>query len=236
MDASTYIEAIERDGSAVADVARRGLDAPVPSCPGWDVGDLVGHLGEVYAFVALVVERLSLDRPPDQRAPGRGDLIDWYAACLGRLLTLLREVPPDAPMYNWSLEPKTARFWPRRMALETLVHRWDADSAYGDTSPMDPRLAADGIDEVLRVWKPVHRMEEEDGPNGTAHFHCTDTEGEWLVSLEDRAMSVSLEHGKGDAAVRGPAQDLLLALWGRRPFASLETFGDRALLDWCVTR
>jgi uncharacterized protein (TIGR03083 family) len=235
MDASAYIAAIERDGRAVADVARRGLHAPVPSCPGWDVGDLVAHLGEVYAFVALVVGRQSLDRPPDQTAPGRDVVADWYVEGLVRLLALLRDVPPDAPRYNWSFEPKTARFWPRRMALETLVHRWDAESAYGDVSPMDPRLAADGIDEVLRVWKPAYRAKEIAGPIGTVHFHCTDTEGEWLVRLYDGGMSVGSEHAKGDAAVRGRAEDILLALWGRRPFTSLERFGDAALLEWCVT-
>ncbi len=41
-------------------------------------------------------------------------------------------------------------------------------------------------------------------------------------------MVVEPGHAKGDAAVRGPAADLLLWLWGRRPLDGFEVFGDRS--------
>jgi hypothetical protein len=49
-----------------------------------------------------------------------------------------------------------------------------------------------------------------------------------LVRLEDE---LTWEHGhhKGDLAVRGSREQLLLACWGRVPLADLETFGDTGL-------
>jgi hypothetical protein len=47
-------------------------------------------------------------------------------------------------------------------------------------------------------------------------------------------VKVEATHGKADAAVRGPASDLLLFLWNRS--ASVETFGDPAVLaSWQET-
>ena len=43
-----------------------------------------------------------------------------------------RETPAETPTWNWARNaPDTAAFWPRRMAQETAVHRWDAQSAAG---------------------------------------------------------------------------------------------------------
>ncbi len=58
------------------------------------------------------------------------------------------------------------------------------------------------------------------------HLHCTDVEGEWLVSADGR---VELGHAKGDAALRGSASDLLLALFKRVPLDSVEVVGDAAV-------
>jgi hypothetical protein len=38
-------------------------------------------------------------------------------------------------------------------------------------------------------------------------------------------------HGEGDAAVRGPADQLLLWPCGRRPLDALEVFGDRGAAE-----
>ena len=46
---------------------------------------------------------------------------------------------------------------------------------------------------------------------------------------------VERAHAKGDVAVRGPASDLLLVAWHRKPVTSVDTFGDvdraEAVLD-----
>ena len=119
------------------------------------------------------------------------------------------------------------------MAHEAAVHRWDAESAFGEPEPISPRLAADGIDE----WFDVHLRSDIVEPevtgdaSGTIHVHGTDTEGEWWASLSDRTLELERVHRKGDVAVRGPASDLLLVLWGRRPPSTVEVLGDTAVLD-----
>src|SRR5436305_715070 len=82
----------------------------------------------------------------------------------------LETVDPRAPAWNWSLAPKAAGFWHRRMAQETAVHRWDAESAYGNALPVERLLAVDGIDEALRVFLPAGRAEEPvEGAHGSVH-------------------------------------------------------------------
>ncbi len=46
-------------------------------------------------------------------------------------------------------DDKTAGYIARRQAHEALVHRLDAELTVGDRTPLDPRLAADGVDEAL---------------------------------------------------------------------------------------
>ena len=96
------------------------------------------------------------------------------------------------------------------------MHRWDAEHAAGTPAPIDAELAVDGIDELLTVMVPI-ALGGKDGIDigGSLHVHCTDGEGEWTLHTDDGVYRVERGHAKGDAAVRGPASQLLLALWGR---------------------
>jgi hypothetical protein len=51
-----------------------------------------------------------------------------------------------------------------------------------------------------------------------------------LVSDGQGGVAVTHEHGKGDAAIRGPASALVLWLWGR-PTPGVEIFGDQAVAE-----
>jgi hypothetical protein len=42
---------------------------------------------------------------------------------------------------------------------------------------------------------------------------------------------VRREHAKADVAARGPAADLLLVCWRRRPVDTVDVVGDRTVLD-----
>ena len=42
-------------------------------------------------------------------------------------------------------------------------------------------------------------------PVGSLHLHCTDTNGEWLMSLDD-GFELVRAHAKGAAALRGPGR------------------------------
>ena len=72
-------------------------------------------------------------------------------------------------------------------------------------------------------------------PVETVHVHVTDGagegDGEWLLSFGDGATSLARTHAKGDVAVRGPASDVLLALWSRPRSEQVEVIGDAGVLD-----
>jgi len=221
-----YFESLERDGRSLAAAARGNLGPPVPSCPGWSVGDLVEHMGMVqrrWAQIATGADGSSVVR---ESAPIRDLVVEWFEEGLEQLVKTLRSADPDRPIWTWAaVEEPTVSWIIRRMAHETAIHSWDVQSALGDVDQLEREFAADGIDELLFVFLPSER-DLHKGDGRTAHIHCTDVEGEWSVKMEDGNFTVSREHSKGDVALRGPAGDVLLALWERVPLPRIEVLGD----------
>ena len=231
MNKARYLELLRHDGDALAAAAERDLSAPVPSCPEWNVAELVLHTSEVHRHKAAVIRSGGLSW--DQREQGPSDpsaVVDWYRAGLDDLEELFRTSDENAPAKTWGTG-STVGWWIRRMAQETAVHRWDAENAVGAPAPIDPELASDGIDEFLGEFVPGEAA-PWDGPPGTIHLHCTDVEGEWTVTLEpDTVPTYETGHAKGTAAVRGAASDLLLFVWRRVPTDTVEVLGDASLVD-----
>jgi uncharacterized protein (TIGR03083 family) len=236
MDRAAYLDSVRGDGAALAAAARQGLDAVVDHCPGWTVRSVVEHLGTIHLWVRTMVgegmterlDRKALPPPPEDD----DELVAWFEAGVPALVEVLAAVPDDKPVWNWSLQPHVASFWPRRMAHETSVHRWDGERGHGKESPIDGAIAADGIDEVFDTITPRVLSGGSDlSLGGTLHLHCTDREGEWVVLLEDGRLQVSKEHAKGDCAVRGTASDLELLLLNRPTRDAVEVFGDPSVLD-----
>lgn len=229
-----YLEALRRDGDALLHAAGRDLDAPVPSCPGWSALDLLTHVGRVYRYTARQV-RSEEQLPGDDTDLAREVVPAQTADALAELLLVLAETDPDAPAWNWDRDaPDVAGYWRRRMALETVVHRWDAENASGSPAPLDPALACDGVEEALTRFLPRRRGRIKEEIVGSVHLHATDAPqgvpAEWTVDLGPRgAVTVRRVHEKADAALRGPAEQLLLAVWGRP--AELERFGDARLAE-----
>lgn len=227
-----WIEVLEREGALLSAAARHDPAAEVPTCPGWRVDDLLRHVSVTHRWCERIVRermtaRAELETPPSH------DSLSWYEAGLSQLVRTLRDTDPSTPVWTFSPADRTARFWARRQAHETQVHRVDAELATGKVTPIDPAVAIDGIAESLEVMAP--RMARAGlAAGGTVHLHATDVEGEWLIRFLDRAIEVEEGHAKGDAAVRGPAADLYLWLWGRDDGAGLEVFGDPAAADRLV--
>lgn len=234
-----YLNALRSDGAALAKAARTNLEAEVPSCPGWTMRDLVIHTAGVYKHKNEIVKDLIAEPHSFTAAspPGAEDkLVEWFESWLDELAGTLEASDPGARAWNWSEGEQVVSFWHRRMAQETAVHRWDAQNAVGDAAPIAPDLAADGIDELLYAFMEGDRSV---GPDRSVHVHCTDPEletgGEWYVAMTDGRAPVSREHAKGDCALRGPASDLLLALWGRLPLDDVEVLGDRSAAEALIT-
>jgi uncharacterized protein (TIGR03083 family) len=144
---------------------------------------------------------------------------------------------PNAPSWNFSGENLTNAFWVRRMVNEAAVHRWDAQHAAGRAEGLAPELAVDIIDELLFVLMPVLSAKKNPELSATFHFHCTDTEGEWLTAFTAGSPLTTREHAKGQLAVRGPANALSLWAWNRLPATEggLEALGDTSLLEAWAT-
>lgn len=232
MEYAEYIAALRSNGAAAARTARdTSLDSVVPSCPEWKLRDLLHHLGSHHRWVAG-----NLDVPPDgemftrtEQPPDDDTVVGWVDAGAETLATKLEATDPATPCWTWVPFDHTVGFWARRTVHETAMHRWDAQNAAGAVDPIAGELAVDGIDEYLGLLPvfPGRRFPEA----GSIHLHATDTPGEWLIRLDSNGMHVDREHAKGDVAVRGPASDVLLVLFGRKPLDAVELFGDAALFE-----
>ncbi|MGW2187513.1 maleylpyruvate isomerase family mycothiol-dependent enzyme [Streptomyces sp. NPDC001719] len=231
------------------------LTTPVPSCPGWNVGQLVRHLGGAYRWAEAVVRTRAGEAVPD------GDFRDlsaytredpavvgpWLVEGAEHLVGALRDAGPDARV--WTPVPGgNAAFYARRFTHETAVHRADATLALGAEFGIAEEVALDALDEWMELGSlPMHFevhpwMRELLGPGRTIHLHATDTApeaaAEWLVDLTGDAITWRRAHEKAAVAVRAPLTDLLLIVYKRRPAHTegVEILGDASLLDFWLER
>jgi uncharacterized protein (TIGR03083 family) len=224
---------------------------PVPTCPGWDADDLLWHLTEVQAFWGRVVEQRctdpeTLEGPELVRPEERAALLDLSARTTKALAQTLRRTPAGTPVWTWA-DDQSVDFVLRRQAHEALVHRVDAECTAGDRTPLDPALAADGVDEALRVMfgGAPDGAELEPELAATVRLRCTDTGASWWVTLarytgaeqeglpeSGPALAVAAEDpGLPTAAtVAAAAGDLDCWLWGRPPLGDVELAGDVRVL------
>jgi uncharacterized protein (TIGR03083 family) len=216
-----YLHAFGADGDRLASLARAtALHAPVPTCPGWTLLDLVRHCGDVYAnkIAALRLGRrpqpgeweLAEDRPADAA-------VEWFDEVRAELSKVLAERDPAEECWTWMPGEHTVAFWQRRMAHETLVHRVDAEAAAG--APIEPPhddLAADGVHEVLQfAGRWVGRAESAEGRAGRVAVRAGGRT--WLVDLPDDGHHIDVGSlaESADAEVSGDPLAVDLALWGR---------------------
>lgn len=266
-DRTAYLEHLRRDAARFREVlAAADPGTSVPTCPGWSAADLTWHLTEVHAFWAGLVEGQVVDdaavdaveeaKPP--RPAGSEALLALSEEMSARLIAALRSTPASTPMWSWFAADRTVGFAYRRQAHEALIHRVDAELTTGvPVAPIDPLLAADGVDEVLRVmwglpdgdWFSWH-------PGRYAvRLRATDTGHSWLVRLGrftgtgpqsgtefDEPTAVVMDQdpagGAGSdlevhAEVSATAADLDQWLWGRAGdrLDAVRREGDATALD-----
>ena len=85
---------------------------------------------------------------------------------------------------------------------QNLADNFDDD----DDRELTAEISADGIDEILQDYVP-HRFDRDawGDADATLHFHATDGEGEWLVTVTDGEVAWEHSHAKGDVAARAPS-------------------------------
>ncbi|MFE9631125.1 maleylpyruvate isomerase family mycothiol-dependent enzyme [Streptomyces sp. NPDC006463] len=262
MDHDSRLSRFRSEASAFEKAVRGALDpggsAPlVPSCPGWSVCDLVGHLGGVHRYLIHVLrERLTeapdpadlslygLPADPEAlaawpmpgRAPSPGPapegLTDWFAQGARDLEGLLRELGPDAAVWTWSAE-QSSGFWLRMQTIELALHRWDAQSVTGAPAPLDPDLAADAVAQTFEVMAPARRSWQAAPAGAGEHYRFRRTDGpeSWTVLFDgEEVLSAPDDTAPADVEAAGTASDLALFLWHRLPATGLRVTGDTTLL------
>jgi uncharacterized protein (TIGR03083 family) len=222
--------------------------APVPTCPDWTIKQLFCHVGRGNRWAAQIVadrrsETVDPRDVPDGRPPDDPDAaIDWLNDGARLIVDSVDAVGADTQVWTF-IGPRPAQWWIRRRVHEATVHRADATLALGTDYELNPELAADGIDEWLeRIAVEATGASSPLDAGRTLHLHATDdglgAAGEWTIVGRDDGIAFSHEHGKGDAALRGSAKDLLLAVVRRQSAADggIEVFGDGSVWDGWLTR
>ena len=138
LDPDDHIAALVRSGTALhAAATAASLDAPVPTCPAWDVASLVAHQGMVHRWAAANLRGEKDHRPSASQAEAKAtaDLLGWYSDGLAGLVDTLRDTADDAKamvFLNDAPPPRgrrpVARAGPRPVELTLtgiLVGGWD---------------------------------------------------------------------------------------------------------------
>lgn len=221
MAMDTDLERLRTYATVLIDALEAGpLDAPVAACPGWTLSDLGRHMGFIHRWACRAA---TSGEPPAAElieGPPADDLLAaWVAAGADDLVTALAGLLPDQPTWHPFPVAKVARVWPRRQAHETMIHAWDAVDATGGALSLATDAAADNVAEYFEVVVPRILMRGgRSAPVGTLAVRFADA-GTTLVIRSLDGTSVALDPagaGAADGEISGRAEDLCLALWGRR--------------------
>ncbi len=227
-----YFELIDSDTERLLELATRGLKEQVPSCPGWDVAEVVWHTAGVYEHKVRVMADNAWPSPWPPADFDDREEIGFLREAKDDLFAEFSRHAFHEQTTTFSKDDTTIGFWARRMALEVAVHRYDAELAHGDPTTIAPDLALDGIDEVLRVtlagpwWDgrvdtehPVDAVVAVD--SGGAHWSC---------DVRRKAVSVSRDASTAPVAgVTGDPMPVFLWLWGRVGDEGVEITGEASV-------
>lgn len=216
---------------------------PVRFAEGMTLGDTVRHVGSVYRMVLAWLR--SGDQPTRwQRAPVAGQSLAEYLR-LG-LTDIVAELsahdPADAAPSWWPLD-QSYGFWYRRLAHETTVHRYDAQTAAAAmtvTARFDEDIAYDGIDEMLSLWF-THRLGVLGVTNSwTGKVAVVAGRRRWIAQMTPTGTASwpAEPDEEADASVSTDPSGMYLWLWGRRPFATATPTGDQEAIEqlWYLLR
>jgi uncharacterized protein (TIGR03083 family) len=227
------LQQITAHSTALYDLAQNDLAAPVPSCPGWTMSDLVVHLTGVHWSWATIVEELRQEMLTEDAAPPpSGDLVVAGREQADRIVRVLAAADPAAGCWSWAAQQDVG-FVLRHQVQEAAVHHWDAANAVGAPWSIDPAAAADAVSEFLTfsVSTDAANYGAELGSpalDGTVRLRATDTGDAWTVTDAASPAAMTWSPGGEGPAVEGRAEDLLLWLYKR---AEVDTSAvDAALL------
>ncbi|MCU1488684.1 MAG: hypothetical protein JWM85_89 [Acidimicrobiaceae bacterium] len=228
---ASYVDAVAEEADRLVQAVEDHLATPVRSCPGWSAADLLTHLSDVYdRFTAQLLAAEASRRAAPAEPTGTG--IERFEASSVALLAALEASSPDAPAWNWSGEDLNAMWIARRMALETAVHRVDAEETGGEARPIEAELAADGIDERIEVHLRMDLRQTPDASlGGSLCLIASDVPVAFHVEVSRGRLRWRQGRGPADAALVGTASQLFLFSWNRLGVDDLALTGRREVAE-----
>ena len=242
MDNSRYLECLAADYGDLRDAAAAAeLTVPVPTCPGWTMGDLVFHVGEVYLHKVTVMR--TGEWPKQWPPPGaeQEPELPLLGRAYGELIAEFSAHRPTDAAPTWYDPDQTVAFWIRRMAQETVIHRIDAELAAGlPVTPVPDDLAVDGVDEVLKrfLGYDVEALGQLKGGHlasdgGTDTITVMAGQTAWTVRPSPR--EVVIEDGATEnprVVIQAAPDPMLRWLWGRAGDHAVRRTGEESWADY----
>lgn len=246
----TALEVIERE------LAEVSLEAPVPTCPGWTVRQLLAHLGTAHRW-ALSVLAPDPSTPFDPTAaeaeglglPGSTELSGWLRSGVERLVSTIEAAPTDLEALVFLKEAGPPRdFWARRQCHESTIHAIDVIAARtgapvsADEVTVSDALALDGVDELLVGFWQRGRSSPHTASRERTLVSAADRA--WLLHSSEEPLRVHSFRLKDpeaayevDAVISGDPVDLYLAVWNRGgqvldSAGRLQAWHDAAAIRW----
>lgn len=213
-----HLDEIQASSRRISQMSRtHDLQAPVPRLGRWKIRDVVAHLGGVHRWATRIVETTSMDGPGFTKSKLDGTaLCDWFDEGAGQLLDALASIPLSTTCPNFNPgSDATVFWWARRQALETTVHRWDIERSLERITPIEPPVAADGIDEFLDVFVRTRGKQTLIAPLMLTSRQPTRS---WSLTPSTRPGRIDIAAGRladTPEELAGPPDDILLLLWGR---------------------
>ncbi|WP_328723252.1 maleylpyruvate isomerase family mycothiol-dependent enzyme [Streptomyces sp. NBC_00247] len=236
MDMPEQITQLDEEGRLLtAAASKTGTSAPVPTCPGWRVRDLLRHTGTVHRWATAFVVEGHTHYVAEQDEPDLDgeELLGWFGEGHRTLVAALEAAPRDLACWTFMPAASGSAFWARRQLHETTVHRLDAESALGTPySPVDTVRALDGIDELLVGFHARAKSRVRTEAPRTLRVHAVDADAAWTVRLSAGPPQAVRDDGRGAAAdcvLSGSAEALYAALWNRLPLSSVTVDGDESV-------
>ena len=210
--------------------------APIPTCPGWTLTDLVDHVGATQRWVGRLVGE-SISDPGTafsigwESAPADpSDWGSWLVDGAHGVKATFAGATDDRVVFDPSGGGNGVAFWSQRVFGEISVHRIDAAFALDRTYRIDPTLAVAAIEDWLTTmassgWAAnvPGFADAMRGDGQTIAWVADDADQAWLLRRTEAPLILTHDRGDADVTIHGPARELLQIVSRRLPLDAAES-------------